>query len=144
MALLRCPKIQTDKVYSRATNVLTFLKKPTNITGMSEQWVAAQIKQNGDSKRIPYRNLKDLILAYPDVKKRIDVFVLSIYELVIFLNALGHIDEMTTLISMVSQLFLKSEKGLISNILRKLFFAEGVVATPRRDDITEEKWMIML
>ncbi|MFQ6652848.1 hypothetical protein Gotur_024530 [Gossypium turneri] len=70
MALLRCPKIQTDK------------------------WVAAQIKQNGDSKRIPYRNLKDLILAYPDVKKRIDVFVLSIYELVIFLNALGHIDEM--------------------------------------------------
>ncbi|MFQ6655633.1 hypothetical protein Gotur_026104 [Gossypium turneri] len=35
--LLRCPKIQVDKAYSRAANVLAFLKK-MNITGMSEQW----------------------------------------------------------------------------------------------------------
>ncbi|MFQ6648299.1 hypothetical protein Gotur_020852 [Gossypium turneri] len=27
------------------------------ITGMSEQWVAAQIKQKGDSKCIPWKNL---------------------------------------------------------------------------------------
>ncbi|MFQ6629681.1 hypothetical protein Gotur_007327 [Gossypium turneri] len=68
-ALLRCPNIQIDK------------------------WVAARIKQKGDSKCIPWRNLKDLILAFPDVKKRVDVFTLSIYGLVIFLKALGHIDE---------------------------------------------------
>ncbi|MFQ6649375.1 hypothetical protein Gotur_023433 [Gossypium turneri] len=36
-ALLRCPRIQVDKIYSRATNVLTFTKKLTKITGMSEQ-----------------------------------------------------------------------------------------------------------
>ncbi|MBA0577829.1 hypothetical protein Golob_027582, partial [Gossypium lobatum] len=36
--LLRCPKIQTDKAYSRAANVLTFLKKLMGITRMSEQW----------------------------------------------------------------------------------------------------------
>ncbi|MFQ6631058.1 hypothetical protein Gotur_008955, partial [Gossypium turneri] len=53
MALLRCSKIQADKAYSRAANVLTFLKKLMNITGMSEQWVAARIKQKGDSKCIP-------------------------------------------------------------------------------------------
>ncbi|MBA0671661.1 hypothetical protein Goklo_000027 [Gossypium klotzschianum] len=52
MALLRCSKIQTDKVYSRAVNVPTFLKKLVNISGKSEQWVAARIKQKGDSKFI--------------------------------------------------------------------------------------------
>ncbi|MFQ6668915.1 hypothetical protein Gotur_034378 [Gossypium turneri] len=52
MALLRCSKIQTDKVYSRAVNVPTFLKKLVNIFGKSEQWVAARIKQKGDSKFI--------------------------------------------------------------------------------------------
>ncbi|MBA0667440.1 hypothetical protein Goklo_000524, partial [Gossypium klotzschianum] len=45
--LLCCPRIQADKVYSRATNVLTFLKMLMSITGMSEQWVAARIKQKG-------------------------------------------------------------------------------------------------
>ncbi|MBA0759670.1 hypothetical protein Gotri_022517 [Gossypium trilobum] len=37
MALLRCPKIQIDKAYSRAAIVPMFLKKLINITGMSEQ-----------------------------------------------------------------------------------------------------------
>ncbi|MFQ6668916.1 hypothetical protein Gotur_034378 [Gossypium turneri] len=69
MALLRCSKIQTDKVYSRAVNVPTFLKK---------------------------LNLKDLILAHPDVKRKVDVFALSIYGLVIFPKALGHVDEAVT------------------------------------------------
>ncbi|KAA3488577.1 6-phosphofructo-2-kinase/fructose-2,6-bisphosphatase-like protein [Gossypium australe] len=94
--LLRCPKIQTDKAYSRATNVLTFLKKLMNIKGMSEQWVIARFKQKGDSKFIPWRNLRDLILAHPDVKKRVNVFTSSIYRLVIFPKALGHIDEVVS------------------------------------------------
>ncbi|MBA0854776.1 hypothetical protein Goshw_004786, partial [Gossypium schwendimanii] len=41
--LLRCPKVQVDKAYSRAASVPTFLKKLMNITGISEQWVAARI-----------------------------------------------------------------------------------------------------
>ncbi|MBA0729237.1 hypothetical protein Golax_025855 [Gossypium laxum] len=52
-----------------------------------------RIKQKGDSKCIPWRNLRDVILAHPDVKKRVDVFALSIYGLVIFPKALGHINE---------------------------------------------------
>ncbi|MBA0789324.1 hypothetical protein Gotri_026694 [Gossypium trilobum] len=67
-----------------------------NITGMSEQWVTARIQQKGDSKCVPWKSLKDIILAYPDVKKRVDVFALSIYGLVIFPKALGHIDEAVT------------------------------------------------
>ncbi|MBA0839380.1 hypothetical protein Goarm_005111, partial [Gossypium armourianum] len=96
MALLRCSKIQVNKAYSRAVNVPTFLKKLMNITGMSDQWVAAQTKQKGDSKCIPWKNLKDLILRHPDTKKKVDVFALSIYDLVVFPKALGHVDESVT------------------------------------------------
>ncbi|MBA0672379.1 hypothetical protein Goklo_029012, partial [Gossypium klotzschianum] len=62
-ALLRCSKFQIDKVYSRAVNVPTFLKKLMNIT---------------------------------DVRKRVDVFALSIYGLVVFPKAFGHVDEAVT------------------------------------------------
>ncbi|MBA0755322.1 hypothetical protein Gogos_021985, partial [Gossypium gossypioides] len=96
MALLRCSKIQVDRAYSKAVNVPTFLKKLMNITRKSEQWVAARIKQKGDSKCIPWKSLKDLILAYPDMKKKVDVFALSIYGLVFFPKALGHVDEVIT------------------------------------------------
>ncbi|MFQ6642311.1 hypothetical protein Gotur_017326 [Gossypium turneri] len=95
-ALLRCPRIQVDKVYSRAANVLTFTKKLTKITRMSEQLVMARIKQKGENRCIPWKSLRDQILAYPDTKKRVDVFALSIYGLVIFPKTLGHIDEVVT------------------------------------------------
>ncbi|MBA0879811.1 hypothetical protein Goshw_013757, partial [Gossypium schwendimanii] len=95
-ALLRCLKIQVDRAYSRAVSVPTFLKKLMNIIRISEQWVAARIKQKGDDKCIPWMNLKDIILAHPDTKKKVNVFALSIYGLVIFPKALGHVDEPVT------------------------------------------------
>ncbi|KAA3465033.1 6-phosphofructo-2-kinase/fructose-2,6-bisphosphatase-like protein [Gossypium australe] len=91
--LLRCPKIQVDKAYSMAPSVPTFVRKLINITGMNEQWVTARIKQKGEYKCISWKALKDLILVHPDMKKRIDVFALSIYGLVIFPKALGYVDE---------------------------------------------------
>ncbi|MBA0703199.1 hypothetical protein Goari_026920, partial [Gossypium aridum] len=96
MALLRCTKVQVDKVYSRAVNPLTFLKRLINITGMSEQWVTARIKQKGDNKSISWRNLKDIFLVHLDAEKRVEVFALSIYSLIIFPRALGHVDEAVT------------------------------------------------
>ncbi|MBA0881162.1 hypothetical protein Goshw_024107 [Gossypium schwendimanii] len=95
-ALLRCLRIQMDKVYSRAANVLTFTKKLAKIIGMSEQWVTARIKQKGENKCIPWKSLRGQILAHPDTKKKVDVFTLSIYGLIIFPKALGHIDEAVT------------------------------------------------
>ncbi|MBA0671669.1 hypothetical protein Goklo_007310, partial [Gossypium klotzschianum] len=50
--LLCCTRIQVNKPYSRATNILTFLKKLTSITRMSEQWVAAWIEQKETSRDI--------------------------------------------------------------------------------------------
>ena len=104
--LLRCPKIQVDKAYSRAACVPPLLKKLMNITGMSEQWVAARIQQKGDSKCVPWKSLRDLVLVHPDLKKRVDVFALGIYGLVVFPKALGHIDEA------VSDLFDRLSKGV--------------------------------
>ncbi|MBA0879790.1 hypothetical protein Goshw_029421 [Gossypium schwendimanii] len=72
MALLWCSKIQV------------------------ERWVMARIKQKEDSKCIPWKNLKDLILAHLDTKKNVDVFAFSIYGLVIFPKALGHVNEAVT------------------------------------------------
>ncbi|MBA0786468.1 hypothetical protein Gotri_027283, partial [Gossypium trilobum] len=112
MALLRCSKIQVDKAYSRAVNVLTFLKKFMNITGMT----------------------------HPDMKKKVDVFDLSVYGLVVFPKALGHVDEAVT------DLFDRLDK----RVTPILVFSENysplkeIVAIPRRDDIMEEKLMAML
>ncbi|MBA0670534.1 hypothetical protein Goklo_025467 [Gossypium klotzschianum] len=52
---------------------------------MSEQWVVVRIKQKGDSKCIPWKNLRDLILAHLNAKKKVDVFALSVYGLVLLL-----------------------------------------------------------
>ncbi|MBA0878546.1 hypothetical protein Goshw_010802 [Gossypium schwendimanii] len=72
------------------------IKKLMNITRMSEKWVATRIKQKRDGKCIPWKNLNDLILAHPDTRKKVDVFALSIYRLVVFPKALGHVDEAVT------------------------------------------------
>ncbi|MBA0730223.1 hypothetical protein Golax_023116 [Gossypium laxum] len=64
-----------------------------NILGMSEQWVSARVKQKGDSKCIPWKSLRDLILVYPDTKKKVDIFALSIYGLMIFPRVRGYVDE---------------------------------------------------
>ncbi|XP_012466256.1 uncharacterized protein LOC105784882 [Gossypium raimondii] len=167
-ALLRCSKIQVDKAYSRAANVPTFLKKLMNITGMSEQWVAARIKQKGDSKCISWKSLKDLILAHPDMRKRVDVFALGIYGLVIFPKALRHFDEVAT------DLFDRLGEGvtpvpaILAETFRSLnecrrvvtsgrlinfpieFFSETyspskeIVVIPRQDGVLEERWIVIL
>ncbi|KAK5835975.1 hypothetical protein PVK06_011707 [Gossypium arboreum] len=63
------------------------------ITGMNEQWVVARVQQKGDSKCVLWAALRDLISTHPDVKKRVNVLAFSIYGMVIFPKALGHIDE---------------------------------------------------
>ncbi|MBA0575033.1 hypothetical protein Golob_028017, partial [Gossypium lobatum] len=85
--LLYCPKIQVDKVYSRAANVLTFLKKLMK-----------------DGRAI-------------DTRKKVDVFALSIYGLVIFSNVLRHIEDA------ISDLFDRLDKRVthVPTILAETF-----------------------
>ncbi|KAG8480021.1 hypothetical protein CXB51_025177 [Gossypium anomalum] len=105
-SLLRCPKIQVRKTYARVFNNQIFVKKLMSISGMSEPWVTVRVQQKGDSKCIPWENLRDLILTHPDERKRVDIFALSIYGLVIFPKALRHVDEA------VVDLFERLEKGI--------------------------------
>ncbi|XP_052885358.1 uncharacterized protein LOC128293844 [Gossypium arboreum] len=185
MALLNCSKIQADRVYSRPVNVSPFLKKLMNITRMSEQWVTARIKQKGDSKCILWRNLRDLIIAHPDSKKKVDVFALSIYGLIVFPKALGHIDEAVSdlfdrlnkcttpvptilaetfrslnacwragegrfigyaqlLLAWFHSHFLKVEKVSYRVFSKDYSPLRELVATSRRDDISEERWITIL
>ncbi|MBA0700730.1 hypothetical protein Goari_022422, partial [Gossypium aridum] len=70
------------------------------------------------------------ILAHPDVKKRVDIFALSIYGLVIFPKALGHVDEAVSdlfdrLDNRVTPSLLESGKGLLLSLLRKLLPIKG-------------------
>ncbi|MBA0772704.1 hypothetical protein Gotri_008041, partial [Gossypium trilobum] len=123
-----------------------------------EQWVTARIKQKWDNKCISWKNLKDIVLAHPDAKKRVDVFALSIYDLVIFSKALGHVDEAVTDLAGegrfigCAQLLLAwfhSHFWIFDKVSYR-FFSENysplkeIVATPRRDNILEEKWMAIL
>ncbi|XP_040934454.1 uncharacterized protein [Gossypium hirsutum] len=104
--LLKCPKIQVQKTYAWVFSSQTFVNKLMSIFGMSEPWVTARIQQKGDSKCIPWENLRDFILTHPDEKKRVDIFALSIYGLVIFPKALRHVDE--AVIDLIDRL----EKGI--------------------------------
>ncbi|MFQ6658733.1 hypothetical protein Gotur_027864 [Gossypium turneri] len=118
MALLRCSKILVDKVYSKA----------------------------------------DLIQAHPDARKKVDVFALSIYGLVVFPKALGHVDEAVTdlfdrlekRVTLVPVILAETFRSLNAcQRVGKVFFEsysplKEIVVTPRRDDISEEKWMAIL
>ncbi|KAG8488901.1 hypothetical protein CXB51_016931 [Gossypium anomalum] len=155
------------------------------ITGMSEQWAVTCVQQKGDSKCIPWVVLRDLISTHPNVKKRVDILALSIYGMVIFPKALGHIDEA------VADLFDRLGKqntpvpAILAETIRSLsacrragegrfircaqlllvwfhshfwkldkvpcrVFFEGysplkeAVDMPRRDDISEERWIDIL
>ncbi|MFQ6654888.1 hypothetical protein Gotur_025678 [Gossypium turneri] len=145
----------------------------------------SRIKQKGDSKCIPWKNLKDVILAHPDTKKKVDVFSLSIYGLVVFPKALGHVDEVVTnlfnrldkrvtpvlailaetfrslnacrragegrfigcaqlLLTWFHSHFWKFNKVSYQVFSKNYSPLKEIVATPRRDDILEEKWVAIL
>ncbi|MBA0817551.1 hypothetical protein Gohar_003623 [Gossypium harknessii] len=119
ITLLYCLRIQADKTYSRAANVSTFLKRLMSITGMT----------------------------HPDMKKRVDIFTLSIYGLVIFPKALRHIDDA------VSNLFDRLDERVTPIPVEKVSYRifsdnysplKEFVTTPRRDNILKEKWMVIL
>ncbi|KAG8482866.1 hypothetical protein CXB51_024394 [Gossypium anomalum] len=89
-SLLRCPRIQGYKAYVRPASLPTFTKKLVMITGMSEQWAVAHVQQR---VIVSVFHGPFLISTHPDVKKMVDFLALSIYDMVIFPKALGHIDK---------------------------------------------------
>ncbi|MFQ6669486.1 hypothetical protein Gotur_034710 [Gossypium turneri] len=120
-ALLRYPRIQADKAYSRAAN---FARSD---------------------------------FGTPLYKKKVDVFALSIYGLIIFPKALGHVDKAVTglfdqLDGRVTPLLLAwfySHFWKVDKVSYRVFSEnysplKELEATPRYNDITEERWMAIL
>ncbi|MFQ6654550.1 hypothetical protein Gotur_025486 [Gossypium turneri] len=158
MALLRCLKFQVDRVYSRAVNVPTFSKKLMRVTGMSEQWVVTRIKQKGDS------NIYGLVV-FPKALGYVDETVTNLFD---------RLDKKVTPISVILAETFRSlsacrktgEGGFIGCVQLLLawfhshfwkvdkvsyrVFSENysplkeIVASPRRDDISKEKWIAIL
>ncbi|MFQ6659912.1 hypothetical protein Gotur_028621 [Gossypium turneri] len=112
-----------------------------SITGMSEQWITARIKQKGKCKCIPWRNLRDLILAHPDDKKKVDVFALSIYGRAGEGRFIGCAQ---LLLAWFHSHFWKVDKISYQVFSKYYSPLKEIVAAPRRDDISEENWMAIL
>ncbi|MFQ6657241.1 hypothetical protein Gotur_027006 [Gossypium turneri] len=135
-ALLHCPRFRVDKAYSRAV-----------------------IKQKGECKCIPRKSLRDLILAHPDGKKKVDVFALNkgvtpipaiLAETFRSLNACRLAGEgrfigcTQLLLAWFHSHFWKVDK--ISYRVFSEYYSplKEIVDTLRRDDISEENWMAIL
>ncbi|MBA0672671.1 hypothetical protein Goklo_007365 [Gossypium klotzschianum] len=89
---------------------------------------------------------EDLILAYPDAKKKVDIFTLSIYGLVVFPKALGHVEKAVT--DLFDQLNKRVTPIPVDKVSYRVFSKsysplKEIVATPRRDDISEEKRIVI-
>ncbi|MBA0881606.1 hypothetical protein Goshw_010485 [Gossypium schwendimanii] len=73
------------------------------------------------------------------MRKKLDVFALSIYGLVVFPKVLGYVDEA------VANLFDRLDKKVTPILMIECMpKVKEIVATPRRDDISEKKWMTIL
>ncbi|MBA0673359.1 hypothetical protein Goklo_029779 [Gossypium klotzschianum] len=62
------------------------------------------------------KNLKDIVLAHLDAKKRVDVFALSIYGLVVFSKALGHVERVKVDLSDVHSYYSHGSTVIFRNL----------------------------
>ncbi|KAK5836458.1 hypothetical protein PVK06_012248 [Gossypium arboreum] len=89
-ALLRIDNVQFHKIYVKEPKPMTLKKKIVKLTDMTDTWAEKQIKKKNEVICIPWFSLRDLVLSYPDVLKRVNLFALAIYGLIVFPKVLGH------------------------------------------------------
>ncbi|KAG8489372.1 hypothetical protein CXB51_017495 [Gossypium anomalum] len=147
-ALLRCPKFQVDRIYSRATNVPTFWKKLMAITGMSEQWIIARIKEKGECKALGYVDE-----ATTDLFHRLSKRVTSVPAILAkTFRSLGTCrkDGAGRFVG-CAQLLLAwfySHFRLIDKVICRVFFEDysplkDIVASTRRVNVPKENWIAL-
>ncbi|KAG8496229.1 hypothetical protein CXB51_009234 [Gossypium anomalum] len=83
-ALLRIDNVQFGKIYVKEPKPLTFRKKLVRLTDMIDAWAEKQIKKKNETVCIPWSSLRESVLSHPDILKRVNLFALAIYGLVIF------------------------------------------------------------
>ncbi|MFQ6657708.1 hypothetical protein Gotur_027270, partial [Gossypium turneri] len=92
VALLRIDDVQFNKIYVKEPKPMTFKKKLMKLTGMTDIWAEKQIKKKNEVSCIPWFSLRELVQNHPDNLRRIDLFALAIYGLVVFPKVLGYIE----------------------------------------------------
>ncbi|MBA0787626.1 hypothetical protein Gotri_027670, partial [Gossypium trilobum] len=90
--LLRIDNVQLNKIYVKEPKPMTFKKKLMKLTGMTDTWAEKQIRKKNEVSCIPWFSLRELVQNHPDILKRVDMFVLAIYGLIVFPKVLGHIE----------------------------------------------------
>ncbi|KAG8500689.1 hypothetical protein CXB51_002821 [Gossypium anomalum] len=141
-ALLRCLRFQYDRIYSRAACVPTFGKKLMTITGMSEQWITARIKEKRENE------------ATTDFFHRLSKWVTSVHAILAetfrSLNACRRVG--ASRFVGCSQLLLAwfySYFRLIDMMVCRVFFEDysplkDITASIRRVDVPEKNWIALL
>ncbi|KAG8499257.1 hypothetical protein CXB51_005757 [Gossypium anomalum] len=148
-ALLRCPKFQVDRIYSRTASVPTFWKKLMTITGMSEQWITARIKEKGKCKALGYVDEATTDLFHR-LSKRVTSVPVILAET---FRSLGTCRKAGAgRFVGCAQLFLAwfySHFRLIDRVICRVFFEDysplkDIVTSTRRVDVPEENWIALL
>ncbi|KAG8490335.1 hypothetical protein CXB51_015948 [Gossypium anomalum] len=91
-ALLRIDNVQFEKIYVKEPKPMTFKKKLVRLTDMTDAWAEKQIKKKNETICIPWSSLRESVLNHPDILKRVNLFALAIYGLVIFPKVLGQLE----------------------------------------------------
>ncbi|KAG8472142.1 hypothetical protein CXB51_036833 [Gossypium anomalum] len=91
-ALLRIDNVQFGKIYVKEPKPMTFKKKLVRLIDMTDAWAEKQIKKKNETICIPWSSLRESVLSHPDILKRVNLFALAIYGLVIFPRVLGHLE----------------------------------------------------
>ncbi|KAG8485359.1 hypothetical protein CXB51_021725 [Gossypium anomalum] len=91
-ALLCIDNVQFYKIYVKEPKPMTFKKKLMRLANMTDTWAEKQIKKKNETSCIPWFSLRDLVLNHPDMLKRVNLFALAIYGLIVFPKIIGYIE----------------------------------------------------
>ncbi|KAG8502178.1 hypothetical protein CXB51_002099 [Gossypium anomalum] len=91
-ALLRIDNVQFSKIYVKEPKPMTFKKKLVRLTGMIDTWAEKQTKKKKEISCVSWFSLRDLVQNHPDIVKRMDLFALAIYGLIVFPKVLGYVE----------------------------------------------------
>ncbi|KAG8500231.1 hypothetical protein CXB51_003714 [Gossypium anomalum] len=85
-------RVDEQLIQAMEPKPMTFKKKLMRLTDMTDTWAEKYIKKKNETICIPWSSLRDLALNHPDMLKRVNLFALAIYGLVIFPKVLGHLE----------------------------------------------------
>ncbi|KAG8480553.1 hypothetical protein CXB51_024626 [Gossypium anomalum] len=94
------------------------------------------IKKKNETSCIPWFSLRDLVLNHPDMLKRVNLFALAIYGLIIFPKVLGHIEVA------VVDFFERLKQGInpVPTILAETFRSLSICRRKGEEAYLEKEW----